>query len=123
MFCDYRTVECCIAIMAGCVPATYAFWSKYVTTSSFYTKIRSGLSSLSSPSRIWPRSTQQNSKLPSREGSQHNGDHIYDGGPSFVDPEQSYKMEVQVKANSLGARAKDFNVDVQLREGPAHSNV
>lgn len=44
---NYRAIECCVAIMVGCAPATASFWTRIVTQTILYQSIRSRISQIS----------------------------------------------------------------------------
>ncbi|KAK3312786.1 hypothetical protein B0H66DRAFT_568903 [Apodospora peruviana] len=35
-----RVLECCIAVIVGCVPTTYAFWKTYIADFAIYSRLR-----------------------------------------------------------------------------------
>ncbi|KAK3989378.1 hypothetical protein QBC44DRAFT_291240 [Cladorrhinum sp. PSN332] len=50
-------IDCSIAIIVGCVPATYAFWNNYIATSTIYSRIRQRVSSLNVSAKSWAHPT------------------------------------------------------------------
>ena len=91
-----RVVESCIAIVAGSVPALYAFWKTFIAPSALYTKARSCLSSIAKhlPTRAKStlRSSQSGPKLPLTRGDSQEQIYVYDGRqPAF------YKVDVHSK--------------------------
>ncbi|KAK0720309.1 hypothetical protein B0H67DRAFT_643580 [Lasiosphaeris hirsuta] len=66
----YKVIECCIAIIVGCVPATCAFWKEYIARPNIGMRLRSCSSSTAKRvSAFWRRSDSHLSKLSSDEGT------------------------------------------------------
>ncbi|KAF3000344.1 hypothetical protein E8E14_002682 [Neopestalotiopsis sp. 37M] len=75
-------IESAIAIIVGCVPATYTFWNKFVTPTTLYSKIRSAVSrvSLISNRRTTDaRSSRGDGANTGRSGSNNDEDVTYMG--------------------------------------------
>ncbi|EMR70419.1 putative integral membrane protein [Eutypa lata UCREL1] len=83
-------IELSIAIMVGCVPSLYTFWSSIVINTAFYSKLQTAFSQItltrsarrSSKASTKAKSTKssENSRQPSEAGSNHTTDraHRYD---------------------------------------------
>ncbi|KAK4220948.1 hypothetical protein QBC38DRAFT_524178 [Podospora fimiseda] len=96
-----NVIESSIAIIVGCVPAAWAFWTNYVTSSAVYTRIRSGFSSLGVSAKTWPnRSTKNNSRVTQKAGSTASQQQIYVTS-EFRSYEEHYKMQSQERVRPV----------------------
>ncbi|KAI1778214.1 hypothetical protein F4818DRAFT_405212 [Hypoxylon cercidicola] len=71
----FTNLEWCIAVMVGCVPAIYSFWSSVVVSSTLYSKISTAFSAIS----LTASTNRSNRSKQSQSSRRHN---FHPGGNS-----------------------------------------
>lgn len=72
----YSVIEASIAIIVGCIPSTYAFWSQTIVKLTIYSRLRTAFSSFSTTRSRTAKSTKRSTFSSNPTGG--SGDHIND---------------------------------------------
>ncbi|EPE33788.1 hypothetical protein GLAREA_06801 [Glarea lozoyensis ATCC 20868] len=105
-------IEASIAIIVGCIPSTYSFWSQSIVKLTIYSRIKTAFSSMSGSRSRTTKSTKRSTFASNPAGG--SGDHINDSSSS--------QYVVLGDANSMKSGMKSASTEVPLEEIKSYRN-